>query len=126
MEEYLKALELLSKLSQLSKDAIEYALEKLLCDGKIDYVNLSNAYIQSLNTMKKDQSSLLSEAYGVVCQYIVKQRKPQSKRESDLVQRALYLLNQSHQFNMGDINNKFSYNKEYARTLSCYEREKIK
>ena len=54
--------ELLEALSKKPKSDIEFAIFQLLIDGKLNYVNLSNAYTAYLEHTKNDYIDQLIEA----------------------------------------------------------------
>lgn len=116
--------EIIEELSKKSKDEIKYALLSLLLTDKIDYVDLSVAYVECLNSIKEDRLNQLVEAETCVCESLLYDKFPKKKAVQDSIQRRLYLMNQSKRFNMTSLNEKFSYDEEKAKELSWYYRNK--
>lgn len=116
--------EIIEELSKKSKDEIQYALLSLLLTDKIDFVDLSVAYVECLNRVKEDRLDQLIEAETCVCESLLYDKFPKKKAVQDSIQRRLYLMNQSKRFNMTSLNEKFSYDEEKAKDLSWYYRNK--
>lgn len=116
--------EIIEELSKKSKDEIKYALLSLLLTDKIDFVDLSVAYVECLNRVKEDRLDQLIEAETCVCESLLYDKFPKKKAAQDSIQRRLYLMNQSKRFNMASLNEKFSYDEEKAKELSWYYRNK--
>lgn len=116
--------EIIEELSKKSKDEIKYALLSLLLTDKIDFVDLSVAYVECLNRVKEDRLDQLIEAETCVCESLLYDKFPKKKAAQDSIQRRLYLMNQSKRFNMTSLNEKFSYDEEKAKELSWYYRNK--
>lgn len=116
--------ELLEELSKKTKYEIKYALVSLMLAGKIDFLDVNSAYIDSLKEIKENNFNKLFEAESCVLESF--HRKKGNKREYDKkhTQRCLYLLNQSNRFNMADLNDKYEYDEEFGRKMSIYERNK--
>lgn len=116
--------ELLEELSKKPKYELKYALVSLMLAGKIDFLDVNSAYIDSLKAINENEINLLFEAESCVLESF--HRKKGNKREYDKkhTQRCLYLLNQSHSFNMADLNEKYEYDKESGKKMSIYERNK--
>lgn len=120
----MNTLDLIRELSKKPKQEIQYALLSLMLEGKIDFTDLNEAYVESLNIIKEDRLNQLIEAETCVLESFM--YKKGSKRERDMkhTQRCLYLLNQSKRFNIGDLNKKYDYNEEKAKEYSWYELNK--
>ena len=116
--------EIIEELSKKSKDEIQYALLSSLLSDKIDFVDLSAAYVECLNHVKEDRLNQLVEAEICVCESLLYDKFPKKKAVQDSIQRRLYLMNQSNRFNMTSLNEKFSYDEEKAKELSWYYRNK--
>ena len=121
---------LVDKLCTYPKDMIEDALEILLQKDKLDFINVSNAYVNYLKDKEDDTKNKLIEAETCVMEgfidKITKEKKDTSigKRNYNHTQRCLYLINESNRFQTSELNEKYHYDKEYAKTMSWYEREK--
>lgn len=116
--------ELLDELSSKSKEEIEFALASLMLQKKIDFINVSNAYLEALKYSDEDKLNKLIEAESCVISLL--HHKLGSKKESDqkTTQRCLYLLNKSNRFNMQSLNEKYNYDEEIGKQSSWYEQNK--
>ena len=116
--------ELLEELSKKTKYEIKYALVSLMLAGKIDFLDVNSAYIDSLKAINENSFNKLFEAESCVFESFY--QKKGNKREYDKkhTQRCLYLLNQSNRFNMADLNEKYEYDEEFGKKMSVYERNK--
>lgn len=116
--------ELLEELSKKTKYEIKYALVSLMLAGKIDFLDVNSAYIDSLKAINENNFNKLFEAESCVLESF--HHKKGNKREYDKkhTQRCLYLLNQSNRFNMADLNEKYEYDEEFGKKMSWYERNK--
>lgn len=116
--------ELLEELSKKTKYEIKYALVSLMLAGKIDFLDVNSAYIDSLKAINENNFNKLFEAESCVLESF--HYKKGNKREYDKkhTQRCLYLLNQSNSFNMADLNEKYEYDEEFGKKMSWYERNK--
>lgn len=130
IDNYLQLRVLIEKLCTYPKELIEKALEELMDKDKIDFINISNAYVNSLKNKENDIKGRLVEAETCVMEgfidRITKENKdtPRGKRNYNHTQRCLYLINESNRFQTSELNEKYHYDKEYAKTMSWYEREK--
>ena len=113
--------ELLEELSKKTKYEIKYALISLMLAGKIDFLDVNSAYIDSLKEINENNFNKLFEAESCVLESFY--RKKGNKREYDKrhTQRCLYLLNQSNRFNMADLNEKYEYDEEFGKKMSWHE-----
>lgn len=120
----METFELLEKLSEKSKQEIEFSLTVLMLKEKIDFVNVSNSYVACLEQIKEDRLNQIIEAETCVLESFM--HKKGNKREDNRkhTQRCLYLLNQSKRFNMGKLNEKYEYDEELGKKMSWYERNK--
>lgn len=116
--------ELLKELSEKPKQEIEFALTSLMLQNKINYVSVSNSYVNYLNTINEDRLNQLIEAETCVLESF--HHKKDNKKENDRkhTQRCLYLLNQSKRFNMSNLNEKYEYDEQFGKQMSWYERNK--
>lgn len=129
----MNAFELLDELLKKSDIEIDYALLCLLRKKKIDFIRLSNLYTQYLEESFDDCLNQLVEAETCVMESFIDKKivsdSPNELKGDKLsnyqhTQRSLYLLNQSKRFNMDSLNNKFRYNEDIGKQMSCYERNK--
>ena len=116
--------DLINELTQRTPDELEYAIFILLVQKKIDYKQISDNYVKALELWNKDKEKQFSEACMCVLESFSRKRRNDTDYDKKAIQRALYLLNQSRRFNMEKLNEKYGYNEEEAKKLSCYEREK--
>jgi len=122
--EYLKKIEeVMNELLPLPEELIDTVLLKLLLNNKIDFVKLSNLYIESLKKQDKDKDNLLYEAESCALEHLINIKK-ESKLNHNAVHRTLYLLNKSRRFMMNKLNEKFNYNEDEDKKLSWYEMNK--
>lgn len=118
------AIELLEELSKKTKYELKYALVSLMLAGKIDFLDVNSAYIDSLKEINENSFNKLFEAESCVLESFY--RKKGNKREYDKkhTQRCLYLLNKSRRFNISDLNEKYEYDEDFGKKMSWYERNK--
>lgn len=116
--------ELINELSKKPKQEIQYALLSLMLQGKLDFIDLNEAYVKSLNMIKEDRLNQLVEAETCVLESFMCKKGNKQERDMKHTQRCLYLLNQSKRFNMDDLNKKYAYNEEKAKEYSWYEQNK--
>ena len=116
--------ELIDELTKRTKEELEYGIFVLLVKKKIDYKKLSDMYVKALESWNEDKDKLFQEACVCVLESFSHKRKCATDFDKKSIQRALYLLNKSEQFNMKGLNEKYEYNEEEAKELSWYEREK--
>ena len=126
----MNTIELLEQLSTKTKAEIEYCLTELMMKDKIDFINVSNAYVRFLQHLNDDATNKLIEAETCVMEgfmdKITKDKKdtPCGKRNYNHTQRCLYLVNESKRFNTDKLNDEYHYDKEYGKSMSWYERNK--
>ena len=119
--------ELIEELLKKPKDSIKYALFSLMVKDKLDFVDLNASYVNYLEFKKDDNENMLIESDTCIMQMMVlaEGKKKLSSGENDMVQRALYRLNQSKRFNTTSLNEKLHYiGDDKAKELSWYERNK--
>lgn len=114
--------ELLELLIEKPKAEIEYALLALLLKGKINFVTLNKMYVQSLEAITEDQKLKLSDANSCTCALLNHISKENKSNHAD-IHWALHNLNESNQFHMQRLNEKFGYDKENDCKYSYYWRE---
>lgn len=115
---------LIEELSNRTKEELEYGIFILLFKKKISYEQLSKEYVKTLEAWNQDKDNLFSEACKCVLESFSYKRRTDTDFNKKSVQRALYLLNNSKQFNLQKLNDKYNYNEEEAKKLSWYERNK--
>ena len=93
--------------------------------GKIEYVDLSKAYVSFLEAAREDSELKLSDANGCTLSLLTHISK-ENKSNKSSIHWALYNLNESKQFQMQSLNEKFGYDKDEDCKLSFYWREKNK
>lgn len=122
----LNTFELLEELTTRSKEEIDFVLLSLMIKGKIDFLSLIQAYVKTLERIRNDKSDLLQEAGCCIIDTLIHYDKRVLNKSGakDAAQRGLYFLNESNRFNMQILNDRFGYNKEKAKKLSLYERNK--
>lgn len=127
MEEEIRNLQLLEKiiptLNNEDIEYVEYVLAKLLIAEKIDYIKLSNAYMNYLKEKKHDDQNKICEASNCIFDLIY--NRPNKTKEDKIInQRSLYFLNQNKNTQMKKYNEKYGYNEDTAKQYSWYERNK--
>ena len=97
MTEDLDTFTLVRLLSEKSKEEIEFALVALMISNKIDFVNVSNSYVQTLKRMNEDNSNKNIEANSSMMGILtfMRNKKKFSEAEDRAIQRCLYILNKS-------------------------------
>lgn len=116
--------ELLEELSKKTKYEIKYALASLMLAGKIDFLDVNSAYIDSLKAINENNFNKLFEAETCVLESFYYKKGNKKEYDKKHTQRCLYLLNQSNRFNMSDLNEKYEYDEEFGKKMSIYERNK--
>ena len=116
--------ELLEELSNRRKEDVRFAILRLLLEKKIDFTDLSQAYVKSLEINNEDKLNQLIEAETCVLESFIHKAGGKSEDDRKSTQRRLYLLNKSRRFNMDSLNKKYHYNEEEAKKYSWYEKEK--
>ena len=127
MTEDLDTFTLVRLLSEKSKEEIEWALVALMISNKIDFVNVSNSYVQTLKRMNEDNSNKNIEANSSMMGILtfMRNKKKFSEAEDRAIQRCLYILNKSNSFNMQILNKDLHYiGDEKAKEFSWYEENK--
>lgn len=117
--------DLLTKLGKFKKQEIEFALSTLMLSGKIDFISVSNAYVNSLKSINEDKENRLIEAESCVLESFLYKRGNNEKNNQS-TQRGLYLLNKSNRYQMGQLNEKYHYDEKLGKESSWYERNKLK
>lgn len=122
----LTTFELIDELIKKPKEEILYALFRLMVKEKLSFDDLNRAYVKYLEATKKDMAYQLIEAETCVMESFLDKKTKDKNKETGYkhTQRCLYLMNQSKRFQMDKLNKKYEYDEEFAKTMSCYEREK--
>ena len=120
----METFELLEKLIEKPKHEIKYALTALMLKDKIDFVDVSNSYVEYLRTIKEDRLNQLIEAETCVAESFLHKKGNKNEDDKKHTQRCLYLLNQSRRFNMIGLNRKYEYDKDFGKQMSWYEKNK--
>lgn len=123
MDEIVEAFKVLERLSTFKKSTIQLVLGELLKQEKLDFVDLSTAYVRYLQGVREDSKLKLADANSCTLSLLSGIRK-ETKNNKSAVHWALYNLNESRQFQMNDLNEKFGYDKDKDCNLSFYYREK--
>ena len=110
----------------LSKDKAEImaCLSVLMTEGKLDFKTLSEAHVVYLESQRSDLKNKLIEAGTIIMESFIYDKFDKKNATKNSIQRRLYFLNQSGQFNIGELNAKYEYDEEDGRRLSWYERNK--
>lgn len=120
------ASELVNQLLCKDKKDIEAALYRLLCENKLDFLVLNQAYIRYLECEKHNALCDLLEAETCICESLCHDTPKRSKLAENSVQRRLFFLNRSGKFKMDVLNKKFKYDADRAETYSHADDLKIK
>ena len=112
------------KIEEWRPETIKHLFFLLLCEKKVSFKELSESYVESLEVDNEDKLNQLIEAETCVLENIICSNKPKDKTHKNVIQRSLYLLNNSKRFQMEKLNKKFAYDEKEAKKLSWYEREK--
>lgn len=121
-----QTLKLLDQLSKLPKEDIEYAMTLLLTQNKLDFVTINSAYVKYLELKDKDNKLKLADANTCTMALLNEVNKKKSQHNYTAIHWALYNLNESKQFQMTTLNEKFGYNPEKDCEYSFYWRENNK
>ena len=91
MIEDLDTFTLVRLLSEKSKEEIEWALVSLMISNKIDFINVSNSYVQTLKRMNEDNSNKNIEANSSMMGILtfMRNKKKYSEAEDRAIQRCL-------------------------------------
>ena len=118
--------QLLEELSKKPTEEIKWCLLALMKQRKIDYTDLSTAYVKFLEGLFDDCENKLIEAETCVSESFFCNKTKDKRKSTDYkhTQRCMYLLDQSKRFNMDSDFKKFQYDKEFAKNMSWYERNK--
>ncbi|MCQ2257870.1 MAG: hypothetical protein MJZ41_07755 [Bacteroidaceae bacterium] len=114
---------ILDKLLKMPKEYLHYALIKLMIEDKIDFIEMNKVYVEYLEMQNKDKALKLSDANSCTLSLLMNFKKENKHNHAD-IHWALYNLNESKQFQMDSLNEKFNYNKEEDCKFSFYYRDK--
>lgn len=118
-----QTLKLLEQLCKLPKEDIEYAMTLLLAQGKLDFVTINSAYVKYLELVNKDNKLKLADANTCTMSLLSQVVKKKNSHNYAAIHWALHNLNESKQFQMDTLNEKFGYDKEKDCEFSFYWRE---
>ena len=102
-----------------------------MLEDKIDFTDLNKAYIEYLKEKDDDNENMLIECDTclMAIMFLARNKKKYSKLnniDKNIIQRALYRINQSNRFNTKSLNEEFEYiGDDEAKKLSWYEINKI-
>ena len=116
--------DLFQELLRKDKAEIMACLSVLMTEGKLDFKTLSEAHVVHLESQRSDLKNKLIEAGTVIMESFIYDKFDKKNATKNSIQRRLYFLNKSDQFNMGELNAKYEYDEEEGRRLSWYERNK--
>lgn len=114
--------ELTEKLCEKSEEEIEYALVSMMLKKKIDFIQINKAYVKYLESISEDRKLKLIDANTCTLALLTNIKTENKSNHAD-VHWALHNLNESKQFNMSKLNEKFGYDKENDCKYSFYWRE---
>ena len=121
-------IDLFNKLCNFSKEELEFALTLLMKSGKIDFISVNNAYVAYLKDKTDDENLKISDTNACLMSFLLgvskKKNIKQDSNEWREIQRALYILNKSEQFEMSELNRHFGYDEKVAAPYSYYFRKK--
>lgn len=104
------------------QEEVEYALLELMLVGKMDFLTINKVYVNYLEALSKDTALKLADANCCTAALLGNIRKENKGNHAD-IHWALYNLNQSNQFNMNHLNEKFGYDESKDCNYSFYFRE---
>jgi hypothetical protein len=100
--------ELYSQLKNLDKQTLSLIISQLLVDRVINYVEISQLYVNYLT--KEDDKCRMIKAESSACLYQSIVLDKASDEYSRNIQRSLKFLNDYGNINVVDLNKKFGYN----------------
>lgn len=86
------AIELLDELSKKTKYELKYALVSLMLAGKIDFLDVNSAYIDSLKEINENSLNKLFEAESCVLESFYRKKGNKKEYDKKHTQRCLYWL----------------------------------
>lgn len=117
---------LLEKLMEWDKDILEYAILKLMKDGKIEFDTINRTYVQYLEWRKEELMDELRAAESCTLDsFLYKKTTDPNKDHGGAykhTQECLYLLNKSNRYQMSKLNEKYKYDEKIGKENSTYER----
>ncbi len=119
----METFELLNELSKKPKDEIEYCIKVLMMAEKLDFLTINKAYTEYLEYLKEDRLNQLVEAETCAFLGLVYFKKDK-KKDNKVIQRILYMLNQSRRLMADKINEQYNYDEELGKSQSWYENNK--
>ena len=119
--------QLMEQLMRKSKDEVENVILHLMLNPdktkRIDSHRILGLYMKSIEIQNIDRKDRLTESNTCILDLLLNFKK-ETKNNSKSIHRALHNLNESRQFNMNGLNEKYGYDRERDKNLSWYEREK--
>lgn len=119
--------QLMEQLMRKSKDEVENVILHLMLNPdktkRIDSHRILDLYMKSIEIQNIDRKDRLTESNTCILDLLLNFKK-ETKNNSKSIHRALHNLNESRQFNMNGLNEKYGYDRERDKNLSWYEREK--
>lgn len=123
----LNTFQLMEQLMKKSHEEVEYVILHLMLNGdrknRIDSHRILDLYMRAMEIENADRKDRLTESNSCILDLLLNFRK-ETKGNSKSIHRALHNLNESRQFNMKNLNEKYGYDREKDKSLSWYEREK--
>lgn len=127
MEKELNTLQLMEQLMKKPHEEVEFVILHLMLNKdknkRIDSHKILDLYMKAIEIENDDRKDKLTESNTTILDLLMNFRK-ETKSNSKSIHRALHNLNESKQFNMKHLNEKYGYDKEIDKELSWYEREK--
>jgi len=119
--------QLMEQLMRKSKDEVENVILHLMLNPdktkRIDSHRILDLYMKSIEIQIMDIKDRLTESNSCILDLLLNFKK-ETENNSKSIHRALHDLNESRQFNMKSLNEKYGYDREKDRSLSWYEKEK--
>lgn len=119
--------QLMEQLMRKPKDEVEYVILHLMLNPdksrRIDSHRILDLYMKSIEIRNMDMKDRLTESNSCILDLLLNFKK-ETENNSKSIHRALHDLNESRQFNMKSLNEKYRYDRERDKNLSWYEREK--
>ena len=123
----LNTLQLMEQLMKKPHEEVEYVILHLMLNknknNRISSHKILDLYMKSIEIENEDKTDRLMESNSCILDLLLNFRK-ETKDNSKSIHRALHNLNESRQFNMKNLNEKYGYDREKDKSLSWYEREK--
>ena len=115
--------EIFDELLKKPNDEVEWAILALMIKKKLDSHKVFDLYMKAIEYDKDDLKDRLIESNTSIFEMLLISVKSRAEHSVKAIHRALYNLNQSNQFNMQTLNEKYKYNEDEDKKLSWYWRE---